>query len=58
MSVRLLRFGHVPAKENDVRKYQKKLSGPILDRIDLQVQMERLSTEERFAPTEGDVVRS
>jgi len=41
--------------ENDVRKYQKKLSGPILDRIDLQVEMERLTTEERFAPTEGEL---
>jgi magnesium chelatase family protein len=42
-------------RDNDVKKYQKKLSGPILDRIDLQVEMERLSTEERFAPAEEDV---
>ncbi len=42
-------------KENDVKKYQKKLSGPILDRIDLQVETERLTTEERFAPTEGEL---
>ena len=42
-------------KDTDVRKYQKKLSGPILDRIDLQVEMDRLSTEERFAPIEEDV---
>jgi magnesium chelatase family protein len=39
----------------DVQRYQKKLSGPILDRIDLQVEMDRLSTEERFAPIEEDV---
>ncbi len=39
-------------KDNDVKKYQKKLSGPILDRIDLQVEMDRLTTEERFAPVE------
>lgn len=38
-------------KDADVRKYQRKLSGPILDRIDLQVEMDRLSTEERFAET-------
>ena len=42
-------------KDTDVKKYQKKLSGPILDRIDLQVEMDRLSTEERFAPIEEDV---
>jgi magnesium chelatase family protein len=42
-------------KEADVRKYQKKISGPILDRIDLQVEMGRLSLEERFAETEADV---
>lgn len=38
-------------KETDVRKYQKKLSGPIVDRIDLQVEMDRLSLDERFAAT-------
>lgn len=42
-------------KESEVRKYQKKLSGPILDRIDLQVELQRLSTEERFAQTETNV---
>lgn len=40
---------------NAIRAYQKKISGPILDRIDLQVQMERLSTEDRFADvSEGE----
>ena len=34
-----------------VKKYQVKISGPILDRIDLQVELERLSLDERFAPT-------
>lgn len=36
--------------EKDVQKYQRKLSGPILDRIDLQVELDRLSMEERFQP--------
>ncbi|MGO9596579.1 MAG: YifB family Mg chelatase-like AAA ATPase [Isosphaeraceae bacterium] len=42
-------------KDTDVRKYQKKLSGPILDRIDLQVEMERLTTEERFKAPEEEL---
>ena len=41
-------------KERDVAAYQKKLSGPLLDRIDLQVELQRLSTEERFAETDGE----
>lgn len=39
---------------NEVRKYQRKISGPILDRIDLQVEMARLSTTERFAETTSE----
>jgi magnesium chelatase family protein len=39
-------------RDAEVKKYQRKLSGPILDRIDLQVEMDRLSTEERFAEEE------
>lgn len=38
--------------EKQVKKYQSKISGPILDRIDLQVEMSRLSTEERFSEAE------
>lgn len=41
-------------KEADVRKYQGKLSGPILDRIDLQVELVRLTTDERFAEATGE----
>ncbi len=41
-------------KDKDVKAYQKKLSGPLLDRIDLQVELQRLSTEERFAEADGD----
>ena len=42
-------------KRIEVEKYQKKLSGPILDRIDLKVDLDRLSIDERFAPAEADV---
>jgi magnesium chelatase family protein len=40
-------------KENKVKQYQKKISGPILDRIDLQVQMNQVSLEDRFAKSEN-----
>jgi magnesium chelatase family protein len=42
-------------KPADVKKYQAKISGPISDRIDLQVTLKPLTTDERFAPTEEDV---
>lgn len=37
-----------------VQKYQNKISGPILDRIDMQVEMSRLSTDERFSENSND----
>ena len=38
-----------------VEKYQKRLSGPLLDRIDLQVAIRALTMDERFAPVkDGD----
>ncbi len=37
----------------EVKRYLSKLSGPILDRIDLQVEMKRLSTDERFSTESG-----
>jgi magnesium chelatase family protein len=40
--------------ERDVKKYQSKISGPILDRIDLQVDVKPLSTEERFSEIVAD----
>lgn len=40
-------------KPAEVRRYQSALSGPIIDRIDLQVELSRLTTEERFA-AEGE----
>jgi len=39
-------------KPSDVKKYQSKISGPILDRIDLKVELRRLSTDERFSPAD------
>lgn len=42
-------------KELDVVKYQKKLSGPLLDRIDLQVELKPLTTEERFAEVKESI---
>jgi len=42
-------------KATDVKKYQSKISGPISDRIDLQVTLKPLTTDERFAPTEGEM---
>ena len=41
-------------KTADVKKYQSKISGPISDRIDLQVTLHPLTTDERFAPTEDE----
>jgi magnesium chelatase family protein len=38
-----------------VKKYLSKLSGPILDRIDLQVELQALTVEERFAPAGENV---
>lgn len=37
-----------------IDKYQAKLSGPILDRIDLKVELSRLSIEERFSDEIGE----
>jgi magnesium chelatase family protein len=37
-----------------IKKYQAKISGPISDRIDLQVVLAPLTTEERFAATTDD----
>lgn len=42
-------------RASDVDRYQKKISGPLLDRIDLQVELKPLTTEERFAETEENV---
>lgn len=37
-----------------IKKYQAKISGPISDRIDLQVVLSPLTTDERFATTSDD----
>ncbi len=41
-------------KEHAVLTYQQKLSGPLLDRIDLQVELHHLSIDEQFAETHDD----
>lgn len=41
--------------EQEVKKYQKKISGPILDRIDLQVDLKPLTTDERFSETDPNL---
>lgn len=40
--------------EAAVDTYQNKLSGPILDRIDLKVELSRLTVEERFSEEQGE----
>jgi magnesium chelatase family protein len=40
-------------KPPQVQSYRKKISGPILDRIDLHVELRPLSTEEKFAEAAG-----
>lgn len=37
----------------DVKRYQKKISGPILDRIDLHVEIQPLSVDERLSQADG-----
>lgn len=39
----------------EVDKYQQKLSGPILDRIDLQVELKPLTVDERFSASEDGI---
>ena len=38
--------GNCKCSATEIERYTKKLSGPILDRIDLVIQMKRLSEEE------------
>jgi magnesium chelatase family protein len=41
-------------KPTEIKKYLSKISGPIVDRIDLQVELSRLSTDERFSGATGE----
>ncbi len=42
-------YGECRCKESEVQKYQNRISGPIMDRIDLKVELAKLSLEERFS---------
>ena len=42
----------------DIKNYQKRFSGPILDRIDLYVEMKRLNNDEIFGNHEGETSKS
>lgn len=42
----------------DIKNYQKRFSGPILDRIDLYVEMKRLNNNEIFGNQEGESSKS
>ncbi len=39
---------------NEIERYQKKLSGPLLDRIDLHIEVPRVKFEKLDAPSEGN----
>ena len=42
-------------KDSDIKKYQKKLSGPLLDRIDLQLLLDRVEQDDLIAgPSYGE----
>lgn len=45
-------YGNCSCRETEIKKYQGKISGPILDRIDLQVELKKLDMDDRFSETE------
>ncbi len=51
-------FGHpthpCTCKPSDIHKYLSKISGPLLDRIDIQVEVASLSYDELSAPSTGE----
>lgn len=51
-------FGHpsgkCSCKKGDVRKYISKISGPMLDRFEIQVEMEPLTADQLTAPTSAE----
>ncbi len=51
-------FGHptheCTCKKSDIKKYMSKISGPLVDRIDIQVEVSSLSYEELSQPSAGE----
>lgn len=46
--------GKCTCTQTEINKYMKKISGPIMDRIDLHVEMRRLSEDELINYTDGE----
>lgn len=42
-------YGKCKCKESEIQKYQNRISGPILDRIDLKVELNKLDIDTRFS---------
>jgi magnesium chelatase family protein len=47
-------FHHCTCSSTVVAKYQKRISGPLLDRIDLHIEVPRLSEEELLQASKGE----
>lgn len=51
-------YGDCQCSDKEIKKYNDKISGPILDRIDLKVSMAKLTTAERFSKDKGKTSKS
>lgn len=43
-------FGHCICKESEIHRYKRRLSGPILDRLDMIIEVPQVSSRELFQP--------
>src|SRR5580700_10422403 len=50
-------FRQCTCSSTQVQKYQKRISGPLLDRIDIQIEVPRLSEEELLQSRPGESSR-